>query len=126
MSGRGPVDAPLLLTVASEVQFSVGSLFRLGCMRGHVQVLLFRVWILSSIVEFSGSAFKVMAFSSWFWLCLEMFVAMAFFFNGEASRAAGPFLSLGLVVLQSLWCWSFLIGGLSLFRLAVPLKPPVV
>ena len=88
MSGLSSTLAPLLLIVASEVQFSVGSLFRLGCMRGNVQVLLFRVWILSSIVEFSGSAFKVMAFSTWFWLCLEMFVALAFFFNGEASR--GP------------------------------------
>ncbi|CAF2142324.1 unnamed protein product [Brassica rapa subsp. narinosa] len=35
-----------------------------------------------------GSAFKVMAFSTWFWLCLKRFVAMVFFFNGEASR--GP------------------------------------
>ncbi|WZY78238.1 hypothetical protein YC2023_024622 [Brassica napus] len=73
-----------------------------------------------------GSAFKVMAFSTWFWLCLKRFVAMVFFFNGEASRADGHFLSLGLIVLQSLCCWSILIGRLSSYCLDVPLKPPVV
>ncbi|KAF3546977.1 hypothetical protein DY000_02001913 [Brassica cretica] len=85
-SGLSSTLAPLLLTVASEISILGWVVVSTGYMHGHVQVLLFRVWILSSIVEFSGSAFKVMAFSTWFWVCLEMFVALAFFFNGEASR----------------------------------------
>ncbi|KAF2594641.1 hypothetical protein F2Q70_00043737 [Brassica cretica] len=28
--------------------------------------------------------FEVMAFSNWFWFCLELFVSMALFYNGEA------------------------------------------
>ncbi|KAL0786959.1 hypothetical protein Bca101_003205 [Brassica carinata] len=62
-SGLSSTPAPLSLTVASEISI-------LG-------------WL---VVSTGCSAFKVMAFSTWFWLCLEMFVALAFFFNGEASR----------------------------------------
>ncbi|WZZ41400.1 hypothetical protein YC2023_037659 [Brassica napus] len=88
--GLSSTLAPLSLTVASEISILGWVVVSTGYMHGHVQVLLFRVWILSSIVEFSGSAFKVMAFSTWFWVCLEMFVALAFFFNGEASRGVFP------------------------------------
>lgn len=33
---------------------------------------------------FSDGVFEVMAFSNWFWFCLELFVSMALFYNGEA------------------------------------------
>ncbi|KAL0685894.1 hypothetical protein Bca4012_052742 [Brassica carinata] len=89
VSGLSSTLAPLLLTVASEISILCWVVVSTGC-----------------------CAFKVMTFSTWFWLCLEMFVAMDFFFNSEASRV------LVLLVYPD--------RRPVLVSFGCPLKPPVV